>query len=217
MPHKPCILCHHPDRDKIEHAIQGGASFYSQAQAHGLSQWIVTNHMRQHLGGAGHIHKLSSSATKAEAHLKDLERRLAATDDPTLTARLLSEKGRALDALAKLKGDAVANSLSHYVAKLGFPNPDALADHVRFTQSANLSGVREGVALAERLLRAWNAAHPDKAIEIRSPRRTRYRVPSLPQDGRSTEPVGAESEAPIEKVPGGGSAQAGASEATGEK
>lgn len=169
-----------PDvRSKAERAVLSGKSFSAVARSVSLSGFQVTHHMRNHVGGSEDMPRDSSSKVtgshkRIEAHIADIEKRITSEKDPLLLARLLAERGRAIDRLAKVKGDQLVGNVAVFASRLGFPSPEALAEYVKSTQYAERVGTQEAVDLAARLIRAWNAAHPDRSVEVRVATRRRW-------------------------------------------
>lgn len=170
-----CSVCSHPDRATIDEQLAAGATYSDIARRYRLNISPVSNHYRKHTGATVPTTGVQSdSVKKAKAHLSDLEDRIETATDPDIKVRLLAERGRALAMLSRLKGDALQTTVTTFVTRLGFSTPEDLEHFVSQSKAAASGGTAQMLALAQRVLAAWNAAHPDDPREVTAARRTRY-------------------------------------------
>lgn len=112
----PCIICHRPDREAIEHAIAQGKSLREVGRAFDIHHTAVFRHKRDHtpneiaaLNGAHKVHDKKTALARLEALYTTAEKLLkkALKDSTSVNGQVqvVKEVRSCLELIAKMTGE----------------------------------------------------------------------------------------------------------------
>ncbi|MDQ3532233.1 MAG: hypothetical protein M3456_07665 [Actinomycetota bacterium] len=112
----PCIICHRPDREAIDHAIAQGASLREVGRAYNVQHTAVFRHKRDHtaheiatLNGAHKVQDRGTALARLEALYTTAEKLLkkALKDSTSVNGQVqvVKEVRACLELIAKMTGE----------------------------------------------------------------------------------------------------------------
>jgi hypothetical protein len=109
---RPCHICRHPERGRIEHACGGTRSHYEIAREFGVTRFSVDRHWANHVSPSQKAQLLSGAATIAEL----AER--AAKEDRSLVDYLSILRSELLRLFLRARDDGKVFEASHIAQRL---------------------------------------------------------------------------------------------------